>query len=139
MEPVYSLSPAAFRWFEQISLIIFSIEYVLRLWSCTADPRYPRPILGRLRFFTTPLALIDLLVILPLYLPRYLEVGVPRSRDRGRIVPAKPVEESTAANREPSPASCAHLLGWAALLARLFAADLSTCAACDGRLRIISP
>ena len=69
VEPVYSLSPAAFHWFERISLIIFSIEYVLRMWSCTADPKYPRPILGRLRFFMTPLALIDLLAILPLYLP----------------------------------------------------------------------
>ena len=55
VEPVYSLSPAAFHWFERISLIIFSIEYVLRVWSCTADPKYPRPILGRLRFFMTPL------------------------------------------------------------------------------------
>ena len=69
VEPVYSRSPAAFHWFERISLVIFSIEYVLRMWSCTADPRYPRPILGRLRFFATPLALIDLLAILPLYLP----------------------------------------------------------------------
>ena len=67
--PIHAMHPAAFAWFERISLIIFTIEYVLRLWSATADPRYQRPALGRLRFVFTPLALIDLLAILPLFLP----------------------------------------------------------------------
>ena len=46
-------------------------------------------------------------------------------------------EESTAADRESSAASCAHRLGWAALLARVFSADISECAACGRRLRIL--
>ncbi len=69
--PVHALNPAAFAWFERISLIIFTVEYGLRLWSCTADPRYPRPVLGRLRFSVTPMAVIDLLAILPLFLPLF--------------------------------------------------------------------
>lgn len=67
--PIHAMHPAAFTWFERISLIIFTIEYGLRLWSCTADARFRGPVLGRLRFVFTPLAIIDLLAILPLFLP----------------------------------------------------------------------
>ncbi len=72
------------------------------------------------------------------HLLRYHGVLAPRTRDRGRIVPATPVEESTAADRESSAVSYFHRLGWAALLTRGFAADPSECAACGGRLRIIA-
>lgn len=58
-----------FRTFDDISLIIFSVEYFLRMWSCVADPRYRDPVFGRLRFAMTPLALFDLLAVLPFYLP----------------------------------------------------------------------
>ena len=51
--------------FELISVAVFSVEYLARLWSCVEDPQYSRPILGRLRFAMRPLVLIDLLAILP--------------------------------------------------------------------------
>jgi voltage-gated potassium channel len=57
-----------FRGFEIFSVAVFSVEYVLRVWSCVEDPRYSRPFKGRLRFILTPLAIIDLLAILPFYL-----------------------------------------------------------------------
>ncbi len=41
------------------------------------------------------------------HLLRYPGVLAPRARDRGRIVPAKPVEESTAADRASSAPPCA--------------------------------
>lgn len=50
-------------------MLIFSVEYVLRLWSCVEKHEYSRPVVGRLRFAATPMALIDLTVILPFYLP----------------------------------------------------------------------
>ena len=53
--------------FESASVILFSIEYLARLWACVEDPEYRRPILGRLRFAFTPLALIDLLAIAPYF------------------------------------------------------------------------
>lgn len=59
---------AFFRGFEVFSVVVFSTEYVLRLWSCTADPRYSGPVGGRLRFALTPMALIDLAAVLPFYL-----------------------------------------------------------------------
>ena len=39
-------------------------------------------------------------------------------------------------SRLPRPGG--HRLGWATLLGRVFSADLSECAACGGRLRIIA-
>ncbi len=60
---------SAFTIFEYISVIIFSLEYLFRIWSCVEDPRYAHPVFGRLRFARTPLALVDLLAVLPFYLP----------------------------------------------------------------------
>ena len=69
VESIRLLAPRFFTAFEFFSVMVFSVEYLLRVWSCTVSPDYPRPIRGRLRFALTPMALIDLLAILPFYLP----------------------------------------------------------------------
>lgn len=56
--------------------IVFSIEYPLRLWSCTADPRYAEPLSGRLKWVLTPFALIDLLVVFPFYLNIFMGINL---------------------------------------------------------------
>lgn len=66
---IYVQARAFFDAFETISVGVFTIEYLLRIWSCPANPRYASPVTGRLRFALTPLALFDLLAILPFYLP----------------------------------------------------------------------
>ena len=60
---------AWFRGFEAFSLAVFLTEYVLRVWSITAKPEYAHPVKGRLRFATTPFAIIDLLAIAPAFFP----------------------------------------------------------------------
>jgi len=50
---------------EIVSSLVFTIEYVLRLWVCTVDCRYSHPLWGRLKYGLTPLSLIDLISILP--------------------------------------------------------------------------
>ena len=69
VESVYQKSPALFRVFEIVSVAIFSVEYLLRLWSCTAAGSGAHPLLGRLRFALSFMGLTDLLAVLPFYLP----------------------------------------------------------------------
>ena len=54
--------------FELFSVFVFTIEYVLRIWTANLDPEYKKPVIGNLRYALTPLAVIDLLAILPFYL-----------------------------------------------------------------------
>ncbi len=58
-----------FRMFNIFSVIVFTIEYILRIWTATENPKYKEPVRGRLRFMESPLAIIDLVAILPFYLP----------------------------------------------------------------------
>jgi voltage-gated potassium channel len=54
--------------FERLSVAVFSAELLARLWSCSSAPKYAGP-WGRLRFLAAPLTLVDVLAILPFYLP----------------------------------------------------------------------
>ena len=57
-----------FHDFDLISVAIFSVEYLLRLWTAVEMPRHSHPVWGRLRWLTTPLAIVDLLAVLPFFL-----------------------------------------------------------------------
>ncbi|MAE70872.1 MAG: potassium channel protein [Gemmatimonadetes bacterium] len=65
-----------FRAFDEISLTIFTLEYLTRLWVCTSDPRYGGSLRGRLEFMRTPMAIVDLLAILPFFLPVLLPIDL---------------------------------------------------------------
>lgn len=54
---------------EFVSIIIFTVEYALRIW--TANLLYPdlNPIRARIRYVTSPMAIIDLISILPFLVP----------------------------------------------------------------------
>lgn len=55
------------RQLEYFSILVFSLEYVLRVWSCVENKAYTHPITGRLRYMVSFWGLIDLLAILPFY------------------------------------------------------------------------
>jgi voltage-gated potassium channel len=63
-----------FSAFETFSVIVFTAEYLLRLWSIVEQPRFAHPVLGRFRYASTFMALVDLVAILPFFLPAVLKV-----------------------------------------------------------------
>lgn len=61
---------AVFYWVEFVTVSVFTVEYLLRVWSAVEDPNLHARGLGinaRLRFMVTPAAIIDLIAILPFY------------------------------------------------------------------------
>ncbi|MGB5450465.1 MAG: ion transporter [Sedimenticolaceae bacterium] len=64
---------------EAVSLVVFSVEYVLRVWSIVDNRRhmeYRRPLLGRLRFMRTPMAIVDLLAVAPFWLSMFIPLDL---------------------------------------------------------------
>lgn len=57
-----------FHYFDLVSVIIFTIEYILRVWSSNHEEKYRGTLKGRLRYMLSGAALIDLLAILPFYI-----------------------------------------------------------------------
>jgi len=53
---------------ELFSIAVFSVEYLLRTWICVENQRYRRPVAGRLRYMVSPMAIVDLVAVLPYYL-----------------------------------------------------------------------
>lgn len=56
-----------FQVFEIITVVVFTIEYLLRIW--TADMLFPEAKRPKIKYIFSFMAIIDLLAILPFYLP----------------------------------------------------------------------
>jgi len=67
-----------FAIFNVISVIIFSIEDVLRVWACTESQRFDHPsrLKARLRYMMTPTALIDFIAIAPFYISLFVAIDL---------------------------------------------------------------
>jgi len=65
---IYEPHKTLFKYFDIVSVIIFTLEYVLRVWTCNHDPNYSHSVQGRIKYIFSFGALIDLLAILPFYL-----------------------------------------------------------------------
>ena len=65
-----------FNKFEIVSIFVFTAEYILRVW--TADLLHPElsPLRARLKYITSFMAIIDLLAILPFYLPFFIKIDL---------------------------------------------------------------
>ena len=64
---LYAKYYTLFKAFETFTVIVFTVEYLLRIW--TADLLYPEAKHPRLKYIFSWMALFDLLAILPFYLP----------------------------------------------------------------------
>lgn len=57
------------EYFEIFSVVIFSIEYILRFWTADLEYKQGAKLSKKIKFSTSTYGLIDLLAILPFYLP----------------------------------------------------------------------
>ncbi len=62
--------------FEIFSVVVFTAEYFLRLWTVPEDPRFrgAGALSGRLRYASQPLMIIDLLAIAPAYVGLFFPI-----------------------------------------------------------------
>ena len=61
---------------EVVSVIIFTIEYLMRVWTSVYIYPNKHPALSRLRYMVSFMAVIDLLAILPFYIPFLIPVDL---------------------------------------------------------------
>ena len=67
VQTIYDAYQPWFDYLELLSVAVFSVEYVARLWVSVESPARGEGWRARLRYALTPLAIVDLLAILPFY------------------------------------------------------------------------
>ena len=76
LESVESLESRFGGWFYLVeigSVVLFTIEYLVRLWVIVEDRQFAHPLTGRLRYMLTFRAVVDLLAVLPSYVGAFAE------------------------------------------------------------------
>ncbi len=70
VQSLYLEHEMIFSLIELVSAVVFTGEWFLRMWSCVERPDYAElpPHKARLKFAFSPLAIIDVIAIVPLYL-----------------------------------------------------------------------
>jgi voltage-gated potassium channel len=68
---IYAKYELSFEYLELFSVMIFSTEYILRFWTADLDFDEGTPFSKRAKFSLSAFGLIDLLAILPFYLPLF--------------------------------------------------------------------
>jgi len=70
--PMYQAYGSLFDLLAAFSVVVFTVEYIIRVWCCTENPLYCDPVRGRLRYMATPVALIDLFCVVPFFMAPFL-------------------------------------------------------------------
>jgi voltage-gated potassium channel len=63
---LFETHKTAFKTLEIFSLLVFTVEYILRVWSSGEIKKF-NSIKGRFKYMLTPMAIIDLLAVLPVW------------------------------------------------------------------------
>ena len=119
VEVIHSAYAPWFHWFDVVSVLIFTAEYLLRLYLAPEDPEFAGARFQRWAYVRSPFAIVDLLAILPFFLSMFvqLDLRVLRALRLLRLfkllrvlVPA--VHEFRALNRGRSFRQHVHALVW---------------------------
>lgn len=73
---IYTNAKAFFDAFEYFSIAVFTIEYILRLWTCTEINHYKKPVFGRIKYAMKPIIIIDALTFIPFYIPFIIPIDL---------------------------------------------------------------
>jgi len=73
---IHQPNAQAFHWFDVITVAIFSIEYLLRLFTAPVHPEFAGHRFPRLRYALSFYAVVDLFAILPFYFSQFFTADV---------------------------------------------------------------
>jgi len=73
---IYQTYAPWFHVFDLISVAIFTVEYLLRLYLAPEDEEFKDSTLPRFAYARSPFAVIDLLAILPFYLAAFVQIDL---------------------------------------------------------------
>ncbi len=108
-----------FHWFDVVSVGIFTVEYLLRLYLAPEDPEFAGSRFKRLAYMRSPFAIVDLVSILPFFLSMFIHVDLRMLRAlrllrmfklRRLVVPA--IHDFVAMNRGRTFRQKVHALVW---------------------------
>ncbi|MBT8082528.1 MAG: potassium channel family protein [Gammaproteobacteria bacterium] len=70
VDSIYAEYSRNFWIFEVFSVAVFTVEYIVRVWSSVdlVEAGFEHPVMGRIRYMLRPISIVDLLAILPFYL-----------------------------------------------------------------------
>ncbi len=76
VKSIYIVFHNGFKIFEIFSVIVFTVEYLLRIWTAEYKVKAKHSIIAKIKYIFTLMAIIDLMAILPFYLPLLLPVDL---------------------------------------------------------------
>ena len=65
-----------FHYFDVASVVIFSIEYLVRFYLAPEDEEFKKHRFARAKYATSPFAIIDLIAILPFFLQAFISIDL---------------------------------------------------------------
>ena len=76
VEQIYAPNKHWFHWFDVLSVAVFTLEYVVRLFLAPEDEEFKKSKRPRLRYIRSPFAIIDFLAIAPFYLQAFIPLDL---------------------------------------------------------------
>jgi len=73
---IYEPNHLWFHYFDIFSVIVFTIEYIVRFYLAVEDPEFQGSRFPRLSYVKSPFALIDIIAIAPFYLQSFIAIDL---------------------------------------------------------------